>query len=98
MSQPTCAVHVVFNIKPEHVESFKTAVMQQAKNSVELEPWCHQFDVCTMPERPQSFLLYANFDDRAAFAKPRGTEHFAKFTALITAWVESKEVGIWDIR
>lgn len=97
MSQPTCAVHVVFNIKPEHVEQFRQAVLQQAKNSLEREPWCHQFDVATMPERPHSFMLYETYDNRAAFVKHRETAHFADFTASVTPWIDSKEVAIWDI-
>lgn len=97
MPKPTCAVQVLFNIKAEHVTSFRDAVLQQARNSLEKESWCHQFDVGTMPERPHSFLLYETYDDREAFAKHRQTEHFAVFSQTITDWVESKEVGVWDI-
>jgi len=97
MTKATCAVHVVFNIKPEHVESFREAVLRQAQNSVTLEEWCHQFDVCTLPEQPQRFMLYETYDDRAAFVKHRATEHFADFNSTVTPWIESKEVSIWDI-
>lgn len=97
MTKATCAVQVIFNIHPQHVEDFRAAVLQQAKNSVEREEWCHQFDVCTLPERPHSFMLYETYDDRAAFVKHRATAHFADFNATVTPWVESKEVGIWDI-
>ncbi len=97
MTKPTCAVNVVFNIIPEHCAQFRQAVLQQAQNSVEKEPWCHQFDVCTIPDRPNSFLLYETYDDRAAFVKHRETPHFADFNQTVAPWVESKEVGIWDI-
>ena len=97
MGNPTCAVHVVFTIKPEHVEDFRAVVMRQAKNSVTLETWCHQFDVSTSADRPNEFQLYETYDDRAAFAKHRETSHFAEFSQAISDWVASKEVSVWDI-
>ena len=99
MSKATCAVCVKFHLKPEFFEPFLTAVKQQAKNSKELEPWCHQFDVSTDPEQPNTVLLYETYDDRAAFfEKHRTTSHFAVFIKTIADWVESKELGIWDIQ
>ncbi len=98
MSRPTCAVCVTFTVKPEHFEDFKTAVLQQARNSVEKEPWCHQFDVGFDPERPNVVLLYETYDDRQAFyEKHRTTEHFANFGRTISNWVVDKQLGVWDI-
>ncbi len=98
MSQATCAVCVTFRIKPEFFEQFLAAVKLQAENSKALEPWCHQFDVSIMPDSLHSVLLYETYDDRTAFiSKHRTTSHFAAFTQTITDWVESKEVGVWDI-
>lgn len=97
MSKPTCAVQVIFNILPEYSSQFHAVVLKQAQNSLEKEAWCHQFDVATDPERPNSFLLYETYDDRDAFTKHRQTEHFAEFAATTKDWVESKEVGVWDI-
>lgn len=97
MPDPTCAVHVVFNIKPEFVEQFREVILKQANNSVTLEPWCHQFDVATDPERPYSFLLFETYDDRDSLAKHRQTDHFKIFYATIENWVESKSVFVGDI-
>ena len=99
MSQATCAVCVTFHIKPQFFDQFLAAVNAQAKNSKELEPWCHQFDVSTMPDQPHSVLLYETYDDRQAFfEKHRTTNHFVKFVLAIADWVDSKEVGVWDIQ
>jgi quinol monooxygenase YgiN len=97
MTSPTCAVHVVFNIKPEFREQFHEVILKQAKNSLTREDWCHQFDVAVDPEKPNSFMLYETYDDRDAFAKHRETDHFAEFNSSINGWVESKEVAVWDI-
>ena len=99
MSQATCAVCVTFHIKPQFFDQFLATVNAQAKNSKELEPWCHQFDVSTMPDQPHSVLLYETYDDRQAFfEKHRTTNHFLKFVLTIADWVDSKEVGVWDIQ
>ncbi len=97
MSRPKCAVHVIFRVNAEHVGAFKDAVELQAKNSLEREPWCQQFDVCTTPEAPEAFMLYETYDDRAAFEKHRQTEHLAEFNKTIADWVVSRDVTIWDI-
>ena len=97
MGKPTSVINVVFTIKPEFVKEFEVAVRQQAKNSLEKEEWCQQFDVGTNPERPTEFMLYETYDDRDAIVKHRSTEHFAVFQSTIADWVESKQVGIWDI-
>ncbi len=97
MSKPTCVICVTFVIKPEHFQEFLTAIKLQAKNSIEKEAWCHQFDVATSADRPNTVLLYETYDDRAAIDKHRETEHFATFSNAITDWVESKDVHVWDI-
>ncbi len=98
MSKPTCAVSVIFNIKPEHAAAFHQAVILQAENSLSKEAWCHQFDVGTTPERAHCFLLYETYDDRDAFVnKHRQTDHFAAFNRTVADWIESKEVNVWDI-
>lgn len=98
MTKPKCSVCVIFTIKAEYVERFREAVLLQAHNSLEKEDFCHQFDVCFDPEKPNQVLLYETYDDRASFAKHRQTEHFAQFSSAITGWVESKQVGVWDIQ
>ncbi|MGN6134347.1 MAG: putative quinol monooxygenase [Aureliella sp.] len=97
VSKPKCAVCVTFSIKHEHIEQFREAVRLQAKNSLEKESWCHQFDVCTDPTDPTKVLLYETYDDRAAFDKHRQTDHFAQFSLKVADWVADKQLGVWDI-
>lgn len=92
MSQPTFAISVTFRIKPEHVNAFQTRVLQQARDSVENESGCHQFDVLVAESDPSTFVLYETYTDAPAFADHRLTPHFLDFDATVTAWVESKDV------
>jgi quinol monooxygenase YgiN len=97
MSSPKAAICVTFQIKPENFQDFLTAVKIQASNSLTKESWCHQFDVCVSPNRPNTVLLYETYDDEASTVKHRQTEHFEEFNTKIANWVEFKDVHIWKI-
>ncbi len=97
MTTPACAVHVVFEFKPEHRDAFIAAVQLQAKNSLDRESWCQQFDVCISPDQENKVMLYETYDDRAAFDKHKESTHLAEFNVTIADWVVQKEVSVWDI-
>lgn len=85
-------VIVDFQAKVEHVEAFRQAVLRQARNSLEREPECHQFDVCEKESEPGRFFLYELYSDEAAFAHHVETAHFKDFDATVADWVLSKDV------
>ena len=84
-------VTVHFHIHPPFVESFRAAVLRQAKNSIEREPDCKQFDVLQNPEDQNHFFLYEVYTDSAAFAAHRETPYFADFFSKIGEMVADKQ-------
>lgn len=92
MSQPTFAIAVTFHIKTDCIDSFRTRVVQQARDSVELEPGCCQFDVHVDESDPAVIFLYEAYVDAAAFDVHRTTPHFLDFNQQVTPWVESKSL------
>ena len=46
-------VVVEFTIKPGFAGRFRERLRQQARDSLELEPECHVFDVCIDPARDE---------------------------------------------
>ena len=92
------AVTVTFQIRAKYIAPFTDAVMQQAKNSLTLEPDCHVFDVCIAEGDPTRIFLYEKYSDAGAFDQHLGSEHFKAFDALVLPWVTSKEVGRWNLR
>ena len=88
-------VTVEFVVGARHVDAFQHAVRQQARNSLTLETDCHQFDVGVDPQDPRRTFLYEVYTDEAAFRAHRETEHFANFSATVSAWVESKTLQFW---
>ena len=86
------SVVVHFHINSGEAENFREAILQQSQNSLNKEPGCKQFDVCVDPQDENHFVLYEVYDDEAAFAAHRETDHYASFTERVTPLVASKDV------
>ena len=89
-------VLVEFTTHPQHFSNFLERVQQQARDSLELEPDCHVFDVCTSPEREHYVLLYEVYTDKAAFDAHLASAHFYDFDTSVRDWVADKEVTILE--
>lgn len=90
------AITVRFHIEPLHEEEFFERVQRQAKDTLDREPACRQFDVCRNPQNPREFFLYEIYDDEAAFAAHLKMPHFLAFDADVKTWVNDKVVEKWD--
>jgi len=71
-------VHVQVHVKPEHVEAFKAATLENARNSVK-EPGVARFDVAQQADDPTRFVLVEVYRDADAPAKHKETAHYAKW-------------------
>ncbi len=69
-------VHVFVHVKPQFVEAFKVATLENARNSVQ-EPGIARFDVVQQQDDPNRFVLvevYRTADDPA---RHKETTHYA---------------------
>jgi quinol monooxygenase YgiN len=69
-------VHVHVHVKPEHVDAFGAASLENARNSVQ-EPGVARFDVIQQADDPTRFILvevYRTADDPA---RHKETAHYA---------------------
>ena len=89
-------VTVVFTVKSGNVDEFRTAMLNQARNSLEREPGCEVFEVCVDPEDARRTFLYEVYTDEEAFKAHLASAHFRDFDATVGPWVESKDVAIWQ--
>jgi len=90
------AVTVRFTIKPGHEKDFLDRVMVQARDSLNREPDCTQFDVCRHPADPRAVFLYEIYRDAAAFAAHLQMPHFVAFDTDTRPWIEDKIVERWE--
>lgn len=89
-------VTVNFEIKVEHIELFMEAMLRQARNSLENEEGCLQFDVCRDRKNENRVFLYEVYTDAAAFDEHLKTAHFLDFDKTVAPWTESKSAEQWD--
>jgi quinol monooxygenase YgiN len=68
-------VHVHVRVKPEHIEAFKLATIENAANSVK-EPGIARFDVVQQSDDPTRFVLVEVYRDTEATARHKTTAHY----------------------
>ena len=88
-------ITVEFVIEPGRTEAFREAMLRQARNSLDREPGCLQFDVCFDPNDAKRVFLYEIYVDRDAFDEHLRSAHFLEFDATVKDWLTSKSVRAW---
>ena len=68
-------VHVHVHVKPESVETFKTATLANARESLQ-EPGIARFDVLQQQDDPTRFVLVEVYRDASAAAAHKETAHY----------------------
>jgi len=71
-------VHVHVKVKPEWVEDFSRATVENARASVE-EPGIARFDVVRQQDDATRFVLIEIYRDAGAAAAHKETAHYAKW-------------------
>ncbi len=69
-------VHVFVHVKPERVEAFKAASLENARHSVQ-EPGVARFDVIQQQDDPTRFVLVEVYRSEADAARHKETVHYA---------------------
>ncbi len=84
-------VHV--QVKPEFVEAFKQASIENARNSVE-EPGIARFDVIQKADDPTKFILVEIYKTVEAQAAHKETAHYAKWRDTVAEMMAEPRQGI----
>ncbi len=71
-------VHVFVHVKPEQVNAFKEATLENAKNSVQ-EPGIVRFDVIQQNDDPTRFVLVEVYRTSEDPARHKETLHYRKW-------------------
>jgi quinol monooxygenase YgiN len=71
-------VHVHVHVKPEAVEAFRVATIENARNSIK-EPGVARFDVVQQQDDPARFVLVEVYRDLAATAAHKETDHYQRW-------------------
>jgi (4S)-4-hydroxy-5-phosphonooxypentane-2,3-dione isomerase len=83
-------------IIPSEMAKFVEAIKENASNAVK-EPGCREFNVTVLANRPNHVFLYEVYDNEAALAAHRNTEHFKKYMATTASMVADRNVRAMSV-
>jgi len=81
-SEAMFIIHVFVHVKPDKVEAFKEAILDNARNSVR-EPGVARFDVVQQQDDPTRFALVEVYRTREDHAKHRETDHYKRWRETV---------------
>ncbi len=76
-------LHVQIHVKPEHLEAFQAATIENASHS-RLESGVVRFDFIQQADDPARFMLIEVYRDAAAQAGHKATPHYLAWAAKVT--------------
>jgi quinol monooxygenase YgiN len=83
-------------IIPDQMSKFVEAIKENGANAVK-EPGCREFNITVLANRPNHVFLYEVYDNEAALASHRNTEHFKKFVATTANMVADRNVRAMSV-
>jgi quinol monooxygenase YgiN len=86
-------VHVFVHVKPDQVEAFKEASLENARNSV-LEPGVARFDVIQQQDDPSRFVLVEVYRTVEDSARHKETVHYAQWRDSIAELMAEPRTSI----
>jgi len=86
-------VSVTVFVKPENVQSFIEATMDNARNTRK-EAGNIRFDVSQCDDDPNRFLLYEVYKAKEDFTAHQQTEHYLRWRETVGPWMAQKRQGV----
>ena len=86
-------VAVTIYVKPEFIEPFKEATLDNARNTRK-EPGNLRFDVLQSNDDPARFMLYEVYKTPEDFPRHQETAHYARWKEKVTDWMAQPRVGV----
>jgi len=76
-------VHVHVHVKPQFIEAFRQATIENARNSI-LEAGIARFDIIQQQEDPTRFVLVEVYRTPEGSASHKETGHYARWRDTVT--------------
>jgi len=86
-------VHVHVKVKPESVEMFRQATVENACNSVK-EPGIARFDVIQQSDDPTRFVLVEAYRTEDAPARHKETAHYLKWRDAVAGMMAEPRTSV----
>jgi autoinducer 2-degrading protein len=86
-------VHVFVHVKPDQVEAFEAATLENARNSVQ-EPGIARFDVIQQQDDPARFVLVEVYRTPQDPAKHKETAHYQEWRDAVAGMMAEPRSSI----
>lgn len=86
-------VHVHVHVKPEHVEAFRQATLDNARHSVQ-EPGIARFDVVQQADDPTRFVLVEAYRSIDATVAHKATAHYARWRDAVAEMMAEPRTAV----
>lgn len=86
-------VHVHVHVKPEHVEAFRQATLDNARHSVQ-EPGIARFDVVQQADDPTRFVLVEAYRTVEATVAHKATAHYARWRDAVAEMMAEPRTAV----
>ncbi len=86
-------VHVFVHLKPDRVEAFRTATLENARNSLQ-EPGIARFDVLQQQDDPTRFVLVEVYRTLEDPARHKETVHYQKWRDTVADMMAEPRTSI----
>ena len=86
-------VHVHVHVKPEHVEAFRRATLDNARHSVQ-EPGIARFDVVQQTDDPTRFVLVEAYRTVEAIVAHKATAHYARWRDAVAEMMAEPRTAV----
>lgn len=86
-------VHVFVHVKPDRVEAFKTATIENAQHSLR-EPGIARFDVVQQQNDPTRFVLVEVYRSAADPGHHKQTAHYAQWRDLVAPMMAAPRTSV----
>ena len=85
-------VHVNIHVKPDCVEAFRQATIENSRNSLQ-EPGVARFDVIQQQDDPTRFVLYEVYRTPNDIMLHKETAHYAKWRDTVADMMAEPRIG-----
>ncbi len=86
-------VHVFVNVKPDQVEAFQKATLENARNSVQ-EPGIARFDIIRQQDDPTRFVLVEAYRTLEDPGRHKETAHYQKWRDTVADMMAEPRTSI----
>jgi (4S)-4-hydroxy-5-phosphonooxypentane-2,3-dione isomerase len=86
-------VHVRVHVKPEYVDAFRQACLENARQSVK-EPGIARFDVVQQQDDPARFVLVEAYRTSEAPAAHKETAHYAQWRDAVAPMMAEPRTSV----